>query len=677
MADKKLVLHVGCGPENAAGLHSAFQGSGWREIRLDIDPDVKPEIIGTLTDMGMVENESMDAVWSSHNVEHIFSHQVPVALREFYRVLKPGGFALVTLPDLQAAAEMAAADQFDEVAYVSPAGPITPMDMIYSYRRFLLDENEFMCHRTGFTARTLYRALRSAGFSAVVVERHDFALWATAWKDSSALPISISGWGECAYVPQNEDEMLVGCRLWRRGGGVGAMDFRTLHELRITAGHERIVPVLLLGSPEEIPFIFGFNALLDRCGFLVKLVVVAPFGAPPGWYDNDRQEWFSLPEGVPDFIAKVVQGVPADWAGLIKPAPLAYGRPQGVVSLTPEEAEALPSPSPVSAPKSEKCGEMAVEPEKAPSMPLEERCANLRQWLLAGDYEQGLAALDVCAAPSPAPSPGLPRWDGLIRPNTTLLLQAGTDWGEAIQMVRYARFIAEKGMRVVAQCPQEIEEILQTHDGIALVYGDQELASSGGYVLPMSSLPLQFQTRLDSIPLTIPYLFSRSEDVMHWRARFTPYDHTIKIGVYWRDGDLGAALLEALAGVPGVTLFNLTGEVGAAREAERGEAVSVPELAGAHARFSPVLDVLDMVIAEESWILHLAGALGRTAWGVLPREHGWCWGRGDRSPWYPQTLLFRQEREGEWREAVAAVRALLDGVMGDVLMEAGVAGSNQ
>lgn len=672
MTDKKVVLHVGCGPENAAGLHSTFQGAGWREIRLDIDPDVKPEIIGTLTDMGMVESGSVDAVWSSHNVEHIFSHQVPVALREFYRVLKPDGFALVTLPDLQAAAELVAADKLDEVAYVSPAGPIAPMDMIYSYRRFLLDENEFMCHRTGFTARTLYRALRSAGFSVVVVERHDFGLWATAWKDSSAPPISMSGWGGRPYVPQNEDEMLVACRLRRRKGEGGAEDYRTLHELRITAGHEYIVPVLLLGNPEEIPFIFGFNALLDHCGFLVKLVVVAPFGAPSGWFDNDRQEWLKLPEGVSGFIAKVVQGVPADWVGLIKPAPLAYGRPQGVISLTPEEAETLPIPFPVSVAKPENCGEIAVEPEPVPAplmvplMPLEERCANLREWLLAGDYEQGLAALDVCAAPSPAPDPGLPRWDGLIRPNATLLLQAGTDWGEAIQMVRYARFIAEKGMRVVAQCPQEIEEILQTHDGVALVYGNHELASSGGYALPMSSLPHQFRTRLDGIPLTIPYLFSRSEDVMHWRARFAPYDHTIKIGLYWRDGDLGRALLDGLAGVPGVTFFNLAGEARAA-----GEAVPVPELAGVPVRYSPVLDVLDMVIAEESWVLHLAGALGRTAWGILPAEHGWCWGRGDRSPWYPQTLLFRQEREGEWREAVASVRALLDGVMGDVLMDAG------
>lgn len=661
MLDKKVVLHVGCGPENAAGLHPAFRGGGWREIRLDIDPEVKPEIIGSLTDMGMVQSEYVDAVWSSHNVEHLFSHQVPVALREFYRVLKPGGFALVTLPDLQAAAEMVAADQLDEVAYVSPAGPIAPMDMIYSYRRFLLSENEFMCHRTGFTARTLYRALRSAGFSAVTVERHDFCLWATAWKAPVAMPRSMSGLGVRPYLPQNDDEMLAGCRLWPRGNEENPVGYRTLHELRITAGQERIAPVVLIERPEEIAFIPYFNELLDRCQFLTHLVVIAPFAPPPGWYNNERQEWLRLPDGMPGFIAKAVRGVPADWVGLLKPAPLSYGQPQGVVALTSVEAESWSKKSSAPVPESapENLEAIASAAEAASDVPLAERCNHIREWLLAGDYDQGFAALDACVPTSMGA--GLPRWDGLIRPNDTLLLQAGSDWGEAIQMVRYARFIAEKGMRVVLQCPREIEEILQTHDGIALTYSNHEVARSGSQVLPISSLPHLFQTRPDSVPQNIPYLFSRSEDVMAWRKRLACYDHTIKIGLYWNDHALAEDLLEELEGLPGVTFFDLTGGGG------MGIAVPVPELAGAPALYSPVLDVLDMVIAEESWVLHLAGALGRTAWGLLPEGHGWCWGAGDHSPWYPRTLLFRQERNGEWREMVGTVRLLLEEVMGDVL----------
>lgn len=335
MSDSKLVLHVGCGPENAAGLHPVFQGPGWREVRLDIDPDVKPEIVGTLTDMGMVPDTHADAVWSSHNVEHIFSHQVPIALREFYRVLKPGGFALVTLPDLQAAAEMVAADQLDEMAYLSPAGPIAPIDMIYSYRRFLLDENEFMCHRTGFTARTLYRALRSAGFSSVVVERHNFCLWATAWKDFESIPKSMAGLNGKVFAPQDEDEILVGCRLWKKGQEGNQGSYRTLHELRITAGIEQLALAVLLERPEESAFISNFVALLNRCQLRARVVVIAPFAPPAEWQDSEQQEWLTISDGSGEIAEKVLQGMPADWIGLLKLAAPAYGRPQGVVSLMP------------------------------------------------------------------------------------------------------------------------------------------------------------------------------------------------------------------------------------------------------------------------------------------------------------------------------------------------------
>src|SRR5689334_12552624 len=127
----KTVLHVGCGH---AKVHSAFSGHEWHELRLDIDPAVKPDIIASITKMTAVPDESVDAVWSSHNLEHLYPHEVPHALREFRRILKPEGFALITLPDLQQVAKLVAADSLDEPAYVAPAGPVAPLDMLYGYR---------------------------------------------------------------------------------------------------------------------------------------------------------------------------------------------------------------------------------------------------------------------------------------------------------------------------------------------------------------------------------------------------------------------------------------------------------------------------------------------------------------------------------------------------------------
>ena len=140
-------------------LHSVFRGPYWKEIRVDIDPAVKPDIQASITDLRQhVTDASIDAVWSSHNIEHLYDHEVVPALREFVRVLRPAGFALITCPDLQAIAKLIAAG-VDRVAYQSPAGPVTPLDMLFGLRRAIERGNLFMCHRTGFTEERLGNVL--------------------------------------------------------------------------------------------------------------------------------------------------------------------------------------------------------------------------------------------------------------------------------------------------------------------------------------------------------------------------------------------------------------------------------------------------------------------------------------------------------------------------------------
>ena len=107
----KSFLHVGCGPKHKDQTTKGFNTDEWQEIRFDIDESVNPDLVGTMTDMSSVASESVDAVFSSHNIEHLYPHDVPVALGEFLRVLKPDGFVVITCPDLQTVCALVAEDK--------------------------------------------------------------------------------------------------------------------------------------------------------------------------------------------------------------------------------------------------------------------------------------------------------------------------------------------------------------------------------------------------------------------------------------------------------------------------------------------------------------------------------------------------------------------------------------
>ena len=182
-AEPKTVLNVGCGYPLRHRLHPSFHGPEWREVRLDINPAVKPDILSSITDMRLVADGSVDALWSSHNLEHLHRYEVPVALGEFVRVLRPGGSLLMTLPDLQSVAELVVKDGLETEAYMSPSGPITPLDMIFGHTASLARGDQYMAHRCGFTVGTLRKVLEEAGFVGVKVWRgKSFDIWATGFR---------------------------------------------------------------------------------------------------------------------------------------------------------------------------------------------------------------------------------------------------------------------------------------------------------------------------------------------------------------------------------------------------------------------------------------------------------------------------------------------------------------
>jgi len=161
----KTFLHVGCGNKNKSSC-LGFDNDNWKEIRLDIDKNVNPDILGTLTDMKSVETGSVDAVYSSHNIVNLFPHEVPITLKEFYRVLKDDGIVVITCSDLQSVGKAILEDKLLQTLYSSPLGPVTAFDILYGHRNITADGNINMIHKTGFTYSLLNRAFFDAGFKA-------------------------------------------------------------------------------------------------------------------------------------------------------------------------------------------------------------------------------------------------------------------------------------------------------------------------------------------------------------------------------------------------------------------------------------------------------------------------------------------------------------------------------
>ena len=183
----KSFLHVGCGPQNKTGL-KGFNSDEWKEIRFDIDENVNPDIQGTLTDMSSVGSSSVDAIYSSHNIEHIFAHEVAIALKEFLRVLKDDGIVVITCPDLQSVCDAVAKNKLLEPLYVSPTGPISPIDILYGHRGFIASGNVYMAHKCGFTYQVLVDAFHEAGFKSSFggSRPQDFDLWLLASKNEKS-----------------------------------------------------------------------------------------------------------------------------------------------------------------------------------------------------------------------------------------------------------------------------------------------------------------------------------------------------------------------------------------------------------------------------------------------------------------------------------------------------------
>jgi SAM-dependent methyltransferase len=150
--------------------------NSWRQLRVDIDPSVQPDILADLTDLSPIADGTADAVWASHCIEHLYEHQVVVALLEFRRILRDDGFICVIVPDLQTVARYAAEDRLHETIYQSAAGPVTAHDVFFGYSAAIASGRTSMAHRCGFTPGMIQRCFHGMAFAELVLRRRTAAL---------------------------------------------------------------------------------------------------------------------------------------------------------------------------------------------------------------------------------------------------------------------------------------------------------------------------------------------------------------------------------------------------------------------------------------------------------------------------------------------------------------------
>jgi hypothetical protein len=240
-----------------------------------------------------------------------------------------------------------------------------------------------------------------------------------------------------------------------------------------------------------------------------------------------------------------------------------------------------------------------------------------------------------------------------------------------VQFMRYVPLVAARGAGVVLQVQRPLLRLAAaTFAGIAQVIQDGDVPSPFDLHCPLLSLPLAFGTTIETVPAAVPYLALDPDAVARWRGRLAGAAGT-KVGLVWagsaqhtndRNRSVAFDRLAPLLAVPGLHWFSL--QVGE-RRADLAQAASsgIVDLADGLTDFAETaaaIAELDLVISVDSAVAHLAGALAKPVWVMLPHVPDWRWlvGRGD-SPWYPTVRLFRQPGRGDWEAVVARLAEAL------------------
>ena len=270
--------------------------------------------------------------------------------------------------------------------------------------------------------------------------------------------------------------------------------------------------------------------------------------------------------------------------------------------------------------------------------------------------------------PSPKRSFTQPQWKGEPIQKARILLHAEQGFGDAIQFLRYVPMVAERGAQIILEVHPELRSLAAgIGEGIEVISRGDPLPEFD-WQCPLLSLPLAFNTEIKSIPAAVPYL-KLGTKTPEWLQKEHPSN--LHVGLVWsggalnvidRERSLSLEALRSLWHIQGVSLYSLQrGPASLKAEASSLSFAGFQPQTGDFAATAAAISNLDLVITVDTSVAHLAGAIGKPVWILLPVRSDWRWFTDrDDSPWYPSATLFRQKVEGDWESVIASLATELE-----------------
>lgn len=316
-----------------------------------------------------------------------------------------------------------------------------------------------------------------------------------------------------------------------------------------------------------------------------------------------------------------------------------------------------------------------------------EQYALAQHLLTEGRYIEGWQRYEIRYDPRmephaiPTPNVDYPQWQGESLQGRSLLVWPEQGLGDLLQFVRYLPLLKARGVANLSiACPRALHSLFELIEGVdhCIPLDGQHDVPPHDYWCFLMSLPHRFETTLDTIPASMPYLRAPEERIAHWKRRLPASG--FKVGLVWA-GDprphqpdanavdqrrsLHALAFLPLLQVPGVTFVSL----------QKG-ATTQPQINDIPSEYRPIdpmnevrdfadtaaiVESLDLVIAVDTSTAHLVGALNKPVWILSRFDACWRWlERREDSPWYPNARLFRQTRPGAWDDVIQRVKAALE-----------------